>query len=170
MHNTLLKRLLGSFSDNLKSKIQNRKWLGLSLIAFVLVECGAAALAQEPKKVPRIGYLSAFDPATESTRFEAIRRSLRDLGYIEQQNIAFEYRSSERRRDLPELAAELVRLKVDIIVVAGGETWVRAARVRVGSNPELDSWRYLCVHSSSCRMSRRRPIYSAPDLTGFVIL
>jgi len=118
-----------ALSDNLKSKIQNRKWLGLSLIAFVLVDCGVAALAQQPTKVPRIGYLSSSsDSASESTRFEAIRRALRELGYIEGQNIAIEYRYAEGKIDrFTELAAELVRLKVDIIVVAAGDAWVRAA-------------------------------------------
>ena len=88
--------------------------------------CGQA---QQPKKVPRIGYLSSFDPATESTRSEAIRLALRELGYIEGQNIAIEYRYAEGKVDrFPELAAELVRLKVDIIVVAGGAGLVRAAK------------------------------------------
>ena len=69
------------------------------------------------------------DPATDSARSEAIRLALRELGYIEGQNIAIEYRYAEGKRDrLPELAAELVRLKVDIIVVAGGERLVRAAK------------------------------------------
>ena len=87
-----------------------------------------SASAQQPKKVPRIGYLSSSDPATESTRAEAIRLALREHGYIEGQNIAIEYRYTEGKRDrAPELAAELVRLKVDIIVVAGGARWVRAA-------------------------------------------
>ena len=86
------------------------------------------ASAQQPKKVPRIGYLSTSDPATESARAEAIRLALRELGYIEGQNIAIEYRYAEGKRDrFPELAAELVRLKVDIIVVAGGADWIRAA-------------------------------------------
>jgi putative ABC transport system substrate-binding protein len=87
------------------------------------------AHAQQPKKVPRIGYLSALDPASESTRAEAIRLALRELGFIEGQNIATEYRYTEGKTDrLPELMAELVRLKVDIIVVAGGDTWIRAAK------------------------------------------
>ncbi|HMF50726.1 MAG TPA: ABC transporter substrate-binding protein, partial [Candidatus Saccharimonadales bacterium] len=107
------------------SAIQKRprgpKWLGLSIIAFVLVVAGAAALAQQPKKVPLIGYLSLLDPAGESTRSEAIRLALRERGYIEGQNIAIEYRYAEGKRDrLPDLAAKLVHLKVDIILVAGG--------------------------------------------------
>jgi putative ABC transport system substrate-binding protein len=88
-----------------------------------------SAEAQQPKKVFRIGYLSALDPASESTRTEPFRLALRELGYIEGQNIAIEYRYAEGKRDrLPELAAELVRLKVNMIVVAGGPAPVRAAK------------------------------------------
>jgi len=87
------------------------------------------AWAQQPKKIPRIGYLSQLDPATESARSEGIRLALRERGYIEGQNIAIEYRYAEGKLDrAPELAAELVRLKVDIIVVAGGTPWVQAAK------------------------------------------
>jgi putative ABC transport system substrate-binding protein len=86
----------------------------------LLVAVSFPAEAQQPKKVPRIGYLSG-DAANYSTRSEAIRQALRELGYIEGQNIAIEYRNAEGKFDrLPELAAALVRLKVDIIVVAGG--------------------------------------------------
>jgi putative ABC transport system substrate-binding protein len=88
-----------------------------------------SARAQQPKKVPRIGYLSVFDPAFESTRAEGIRLALRERGYMEGQNIATEYRYAEGKQDrAPELAAELVRLKVDIIVVAGGAGPIRAAK------------------------------------------
>jgi len=116
-------------SDNQKSAIQNPKWLGLSVIAFVLVVTGVVAQAQQPKKVSRIGYLSAFEPTTESTRSEAIRLALRELGYIEGQNIAIEYRYAEGKSDrYPELAAELVHLKVDIIVVAGADGLIRVVK------------------------------------------
>jgi putative ABC transport system substrate-binding protein len=85
--------------------------------------------AQQPKKVPLIGYFSSTDPATESARAETIRLALRERGHIEGQNLAIEYRYAEGNRvRLPELAAELVRLKVDIIVVAGGGNWVEAAK------------------------------------------
>ena len=88
-----------------------------------------SADAQQPNKVSRLGYLSNTDAATESTRAEPIRLALRELGYIEGQNIAIEYRYGEGRGDrAPELAAELVRLKVDIIVVAAGGGWIRAAK------------------------------------------
>jgi putative tryptophan/tyrosine transport system substrate-binding protein len=98
------------------------------LIAVVLLALGGIVEAQQPKKVPRIGYLSALDPATESTRSEGIRLALRGLGYIEGQNIAIEYRYTEGKSDrYPELAAELVLLKVDLILVGGGDDSIRAA-------------------------------------------
>jgi len=107
------------------------KKAGVLSILFVVVLLAVAIIAkgQQPKKVPRIGYLSNSDPARDSTRSEAIRLALRELGYIEGQNIAIEYRYSAGKRDrAPELAAELVRLKVDIIVVTGGDIPIRAAK------------------------------------------
>jgi ABC-type uncharacterized transport system substrate-binding protein len=99
------------------------------LVAVVLLILGVIAEAQQPKKVPRIGYLSAQEPATDSARAEAIRLALRKLGYIEGQNLAIEYRYAEGKLDrFSELAAELVRLKVDLIVVAAAETAIRAAK------------------------------------------
>ena len=122
-------RWLDSFSDNRQSKIQNRKLVGIVALAVPFVMCGAVALAQQPKKVPRIGYLSTVDPASDSARAEGIRQALRELGYIEGQNIAIEYRYAEGKPDRePELAAELVRLKVDIILVAGGDPVIQAAK------------------------------------------
>ena len=91
--------------------------------------CGARAESQQAKKVTRIGYLSTFDTSTDSTRFEAIRLALRELGYIEVRNIVIEHRYGEGKSDrFPELAAELVRLKVDIIVLAGGLIPIQAAK------------------------------------------
>ena len=98
------------------------------LVAVVLLALGVIAEAQQPKKVHRIGYLSALDPASESFRSEPIRQALRELGYTEGQNIATEYRYAEGKVDrYPELSAELVRLKVELIVVAGGDDLIRAA-------------------------------------------
>jgi putative tryptophan/tyrosine transport system substrate-binding protein len=109
-------------------KPTRESFVGLALGALLLALCFPAA-AQEPKKVPRIGYLSSSDPATESPRAEAIRLALRKLGYIEGQNIAIEYRYGGARGGRgPEFASELVRLKVDIIVVAGGAPIIRAAK------------------------------------------
>ena len=106
----------------------NRRTAIRRLATFFLTTASLAD-AQQPKKVPRIGYLSVFDPATESARAEGIRQALRERGYIEGQNIATEYRYAEGKNDrAPELAAELVRLKVHIIVVAGGSGAIRAAK------------------------------------------
>jgi len=106
----------------------NTKIFCLALCALLFTPCSALD-AQQPKKVTRIGYLSSSDPITESARSEGIRQALHDLGYVEGQNIAFEYRYAEGKLDrFPEIVAELVRFKVDIIVVAGGNTLIRAAK------------------------------------------
>jgi putative tryptophan/tyrosine transport system substrate-binding protein len=100
-----------------------------NLVAALVLVFGVAAEAQQTKKVARIGYLVSSDPITESTHSEGIRQALRDLGYVEGQNIAFEYRYADGKLDrFPEIAAELVRFKVDIIVVAGGNTLIRAVK------------------------------------------
>src|SRR5215467_10290451 len=105
-----------------------RKITALAVSALLLA-LSFSAEAQQPRKVPRIGYLSNADAATDSARTEGIRLALRNLGYIEGQNIAIEYRYAEGKVDrAPELAAELVRLKVDIIVVGSGDQWIRAAK------------------------------------------
>jgi len=99
----------------------NKRKLGSCALCAMLFALCSSAEAQQPKKVPRMGYLAGSDAATESTRAESIRLALRELGYIEGQNIAFEYRYAEGKQDrYPELAAELVRLKVDVIVATGG--------------------------------------------------
>jgi len=78
------------------------------------------AQAQQPQKVPRIGYLSSVSPSVISDRTEAFRRGLRELGYVEGKNIVIEWRYGEGNEDrLPAVAAELVRLKVDLIVTVG---------------------------------------------------
>jgi len=107
--------------------------MGKKILLFALAILFLASIppaqAQQPKKVPRIGYLATVDPASDSARAEAIRLALRERGYIEGQNIAIEYRYAEGKLDrLPALAAELVRLKVDIIVVAAGDPVIRAAK------------------------------------------
>jgi putative ABC transport system substrate-binding protein len=104
----------------------NSKFVFWLLIAVLLTF--STAEAQQPKKVPRIGYLLSSDAPTESIRSEGIRRALRELGYVEGQSIATEYRAAEGKSDrLPELAAELVRLKVDVIIV-GGDSLILAAK------------------------------------------
>jgi len=110
-------------------RIQNRQWAGLFAIVVALTVCGARAEPQQPKKVPRIGYLMLAETPRETTRFEGIRLALSELGYVDGQNITIEYRSAKGKPDrVPELAAELTRLKVDIIVAGGGDPVVRAAK------------------------------------------
>jgi putative ABC transport system substrate-binding protein len=130
-------RSLNSRSDNWKSKtcgergrtIKNPKWLGPSIMAFVLVVAGVSGQVQPAEKIPRIGYVSTSgDLSTPGFQVEAFRQGLRDLSYVESKNIAVEYRYIEGEIDrTPALVAELVRLKVDVLVVTG-LTPVRAAK------------------------------------------
>ena len=104
----------------------NRKtfWLlaVLLLISFLLAE------AQQPTKVPRIGYLTAVSLSAQLIRIEAFRQGLRELDYVEGKNIVIEWRFAEGKLDrLSALIAELVSLKVEVIVTAGG-TVTRAAK------------------------------------------
>jgi ABC-type uncharacterized transport system substrate-binding protein len=103
-----------------------RKHVMRLTLCAMLFALSVSAQAQQSTKVPLIGYLSSGDSASASPRLEGIRLALRELGYIEGQNIASEYRYAEGYERLPELVAELVRLKVDIIVT-GGPRLIRAA-------------------------------------------
>jgi hypothetical protein len=120
---------LDSFSENRKSKIQNRKLVGIVAIGVAFAMSGAVATAQQATKVPRIGYLiggSSLSPT--SARIEAFRQGLRELGYVEGKNIIIEARYTDARPErLADLAAELVRLKVDIIMAQGGQS-IRTAQ------------------------------------------
>ena len=118
-----------SLSDNRKSVIQNPKWLGLSVIAFLLVVGGSVVEAQQPGKIPRIGYLTAGgDANTPGPEVETFRQGLRGLGYIEGQNVAIEYRGAEGKQDrIPALVAELVQIKVDVLVITSLPA-IRAAK------------------------------------------
>jgi putative tryptophan/tyrosine transport system substrate-binding protein len=98
------------------------------LVALVLLAVAVTAEAQQPKKIPRIGFLSATSPSTTAARVEAFRRGLSDLNYVEGKNIVIEYRYAEGKLDrVRELAVELVRLKVDVIV-SGGPSATRPAK------------------------------------------
>jgi putative tryptophan/tyrosine transport system substrate-binding protein len=93
------------------------------LVAVVLLILGVKAQAQQPTKVPRIGYLAPTFPSSTPGRWEALRQGLRELGYVEGKNVVIEWRYAEGKLDrLPALAAELVSLKADIIVTSGGAT------------------------------------------------
>jgi putative ABC transport system substrate-binding protein len=92
----------------------------LSILFVVILAVAVLAQAQQPTKNPRIGYLSGSFPSTSPDRREAFRQGLRELGYVEGKNIVIEQRYADGKFDhLPALAAELVHLKVDIIVTAG---------------------------------------------------
>ena len=108
----------------------------ISLVAAAAVlSAMTLAEAQQPKKVPRIGFLSVGTASAMSTRVEAFRRGLREQGYIEGQDIVVEYRYAEDNLErLRELAAELVRLKVDVIVT-GGTISTRPAKEAAGATP-----------------------------------
>jgi putative ABC transport system substrate-binding protein len=117
MRKRIYLRVLNLESDNLKSKIQNLKWVGIFTIALTFAVGGAVVSAQQPTKIPRIEYLGS---TSVSERTEAFRQGLRKIGYVEGKNIVIEWRRHEGKVDrLPALAAELVRLKVDIIVTVG---------------------------------------------------
>jgi len=97
------------------------------LLSTLLLGTVFSAEAQQTAKVSRIGYLTAAPLSAIPQRIEAFRQGLRELGYVEEKNIIIEYRSPEGKRDrLPALGAELVRLKVDIIV-SGSPTATRSA-------------------------------------------
>ena len=105
------------------------------LLTTILLTASSFAEAQQQEKLPRIGFLSTAAHSSLSSRLEAFRQGLRELGFIEGKNIAIEYRSAEGKPNrLPELAAELVRLKVDCIVTAG-ETPTRAAQQATSTVP-----------------------------------
>jgi ABC-type uncharacterized transport system substrate-binding protein len=92
-------------------------WFALCALLFALC---FPAQAQQPAKLPRIGFLSSLSPAAVSARMDAFRQGLRQLGYVEGKNIVIESRWAEGKTErVPGLAAELVRLKVDVIVTGG---------------------------------------------------
>jgi putative tryptophan/tyrosine transport system substrate-binding protein len=123
MNKTFWSRFLDFCSNNRKSKIQNRKWLGLPVLFF----CWAG--------IPQVGYLAPASLSALAARAEAFRQGLRELGYVEGKNIVVEWRSAEGKLDrLPGLAAELVRLKVNVIVTTG-PTATRPAKEATSTIP-----------------------------------
>ncbi len=133
-------RFLNSLSDNLKSKIcgeqrrtiQNLKWLGLVVIGFAFAICVAVAEAQQAGKIPRIGILPPGPVSERVHLWEAFRQGLRELGYMEGKNIILIFPTGKVTPErLPDLAAELVNLKVDLIVApttAGALTVTKATK------------------------------------------
>ena len=120
-------------SDNPKSssgpadqkRAHGRKWVAFVAVAVAFAMCGAVAQAQQPKKIPRIGFASG-GPGDQG--FEALRQGLRELGYVEGKTVQIEYRDAKGRLDLmPALVDELVQQKVDVIVAANNVV-IRAAK------------------------------------------
>jgi putative ABC transport system substrate-binding protein len=105
------------------------------LVAVVIFAFVHLADAQQPKKVPRIGFLSLNSPSAAATRADAFRQGLRDLGYLDGKNIIVEWRYADGKADrLPDLVAELVRLKVDVIVT-GATSPTQAAKQATSTIP-----------------------------------
>jgi putative ABC transport system substrate-binding protein len=111
-------RFLRPQTDNLKSKIENLKWVRLFAIIVALTMCGARAEAQQAGKLFRIGFLAVSTAAGNAALLETFRQEMGKFGWIEGKNISFEYRyGGQKAERLPELAKELAHLKVDLILV-----------------------------------------------------
>ena len=105
-------------------------------VAILVLASLSVGEAQQPKKIPRVAFLSASVTGADSERYERIRQHLRELGYIERQNISIEYRSAGGSLDrYREAADELVRRNVDIIVVGGGTIYVEAVKKATNTIP-----------------------------------
>jgi len=131
-------RFLDSQFSNLKSKIQKRprkrKLAGIVALVVTFAMCGAVAQAQQPKKVPRIAFLAGGSRSADSLLIETFWQRMKELGYIEGKNITAEYRFAEGAVErLPNFAAELVGLNVDVIVAPG--SGARAAKKATNTIP-----------------------------------
>src|SRR5215468_10230926 len=113
----------------------NRKIFCVVLVTLLMELCSAAE-AQQPKKVPRIGFLASGTASSAEESLAPFRQRLHELGYVEGKNIVLEYRLGEGNPDrLPVLAAELVRLKVDVILIIGGTPPAMAAKGATATIP-----------------------------------
>jgi putative ABC transport system substrate-binding protein len=112
----------------MSSKMNTKKLIHFVSVV-VLLTLYIPALAQQPKQIPRIAFLSTSNSRADNTRYDGIRQQLRELGYIEGQNIVIEYRSGGRDLEgYRKAVVELARLNVDIIVVGGGTTYVEVVK------------------------------------------
>src|SRR5438309_998995 len=116
-----------------------RKFI-ICLLTTALLSIAQFVQPQQPVKIPRIGYLSGTSYSVNSARIEAFRQGLRDLGYVDGKNIVIEWRYAEGKLDrLPALAAELVRLKVEVIV-ASAPPPTRSAKQATATIPIVMSY------------------------------
>jgi putative ABC transport system substrate-binding protein len=114
----------------------NKRKLGSFALCVMLLALWLPAEAQQPGKIPRIGLLISASAAATAPFIDALQQGLRELGYVEGKNIAVERRFAELKFDrLPDLARELVGLKVDLIVAAGSNVAVRAAQQATSTIP-----------------------------------
>ncbi len=112
-----------------------KRFVGLLTIFVTLAACGAAAQAQQPKTIPRIGYVGTGSPALSGHHAQTFAQGLRELGYAEGQNIAIEYRWAEGKLEsLPGFVADLIRLKVDVIVSSATPA-IRIAKEQTNTVP-----------------------------------
>ena len=131
-----------TISDDLAEELSGCYDVGMRRRSFIAGIIGSAVISplaararQQAGKVPRIGYLGVTSPSDRPPLLDAFRQGLRELGWVEGQNIVIDYRFAEGRLDrLPDLAAELVRLKVDVIVSLGTQG-VTAARLPPRRSP-----------------------------------
>jgi len=125
----------GKRSEARAEKKNMKKRITLLLLATLFLANVSLAEAQQPEKIPRIGYLAPTFPSTLPGRREALRQGLRELGYVEGKNVVIEWRFAEDKADrLAGLAAELVRLKVEVIVTSGPAA-TRAAKEATSTIP-----------------------------------
>ena len=117
--------------SDLCRRLENSKWVGILAIAVTFAMCVAVVEAQQPTKILRIGFLDISTAASITVFLEAFRQEMSKLEWIEGKNLIIEYRFAENKGQerLPELAAELVRLKIDLIVVRGTPATLAAKSV-----------------------------------------
>jgi putative tryptophan/tyrosine transport system substrate-binding protein len=129
-----MKRIwIASLDVSVKSALRNLN--SAILLGAILLALCSSAIAQQPKRIPRIGFLGGVMPGAVAARIDAFRQSFRELGYVEGKNIVIEYRYAEDKLDrLPTLAAELVRLNVNVIVT-GGPGSTRASKEATSTIP-----------------------------------
>ena len=144
-----------------------------ALCCLLLAPCSASA--QQPTKIPRIGYLTGATRDGQLTRIEAFRQGLRELGYVEGNNIVIEFHYAELRPERrSELAAELVRLKVDVIVTSGVNI-TRAAKEATSLDSNCDDaswrscWKRVGRQSGATRRQRHGTFQSRPRDNGKTI-
>ena len=136
-----MKEVSGQRSEVSKSALSPLLFALGFLCALLLALCSSVN-AQQPKKIPRIGFLSTTFPSNVPPRLEAFRQGLREIGYVEGKNIIIEYRYAEGKIDrLPMLLDDLVRLKVDVIVTSGPSP-TRSAKKATVTIPIVMTWDY----------------------------